>query len=338
LTADLFFSAFGLYVRANRPIPGLRAVTAPRTADVRVRLGLRPPLPAATLNGRSQTRYVSNQESGGEPNLIVWELDDGRHFLLRYGDGTEFVVNRPGTEVWATWPDPLTVEDTATYLLGPVFGFVLRLRGTTCLHASAVAVGGRAVALVGPPGAGKSTTAAAFARRGYPLLADDVAALEDLGTSFRVQPANPRIRLWAASVAALYGAPEALPLLTPNWEKRYLDVGEHGYPFQQGPLPLAAVYLLDYRRAESHTPRVEAVSPPEGLMALTANTYTNYLLDKAMRAREFDLLGRLIARVPLRRAIPHTDPDRLSRLCDVILEDVQALAPSPPALACPKQG
>jgi hypothetical protein len=64
-------------------------------------------------------------------------------------------------------------------------------------------------------------------------------------------------------------------------------------------------------------------------MALVANTYTNYLLDRDRRAAEFAALGRLLARVPVRRVVPHVDAARLPRLCDIILADCPA---RPPAL------
>ena len=41
-------------------------------------------------------------------------------------------------------------------------GFVMLLRGIVCLHASAIAIDDEAIALLGPAGSGKSTTAAAF--------------------------------------------------------------------------------------------------------------------------------------------------------------------------------
>ena len=210
-----------------------------------------------------------------------------------------------GTEVWATWPDSLTVDDTATYLLGPVMGFVLLLRGSVCLHASAIAVGNQAIALVGSSGAGKSTTAAAFAHLGYGVLSEDVVALAQQGQVFLVQPAYPRIRLWPESVTALYGAEDALPCLTPTWNKRYLDLTGDGCRFQQEPLPLAAIYILDERRDDVRAPLVEAVPASQGFIALVANTYATRLIDKTMRAREFKLLGQVMASVPLRRVTPH---------------------------------
>jgi len=41
--------------------------------------------------------------------------------------------------------DPLTAEDAVVYLLGPVLGFIMRLRGIVPLHASAVMIGSGAV-------------------------------------------------------------------------------------------------------------------------------------------------------------------------------------------------
>jgi hypothetical protein len=123
--------------------------------DVEVRVGAALPLLRERLPPLYLAHYISPfQEGNGEPALVVWSDGDGRFFRLRYADGTQFLVARTGNQVWATWPEPLTLDDTATYLLGPILGLVLRLRGTVCLHASAIALGGRAVVLVGAAGAG----------------------------------------------------------------------------------------------------------------------------------------------------------------------------------------
>ena len=64
-------------------------------------------------------------------------------------------MERHGREIWADWPEDYTLEDASTYLIGSVIAFALRLRGIVCLHASAIAVGGQAIALMGAPGAVK---------------------------------------------------------------------------------------------------------------------------------------------------------------------------------------
>jgi hypothetical protein len=244
---------------------------------------------------------------------------DGNYYRFNYADATEFLVDCAGTEVWADWSAPLTLEDTSTYLLGPVMGFVMLLRGIVCLHASAIAVDGKAIALLGPAGSGKSTTAAAFSERGYSILAEDVVTLDDRGEQFLVRPGYPCIRLWPASVKALYGSENHLPKLTPNWDKCYLDLTERA--FSAEPLPLAAIYHLRERRHDAVAPFVETLDRSEGLLSLIANTYATKLMDKQMRAREFKLLTRVLNNVPLRRVTPHADPARIPELCDTILSD-----------------
>lgn len=44
-------------------------------------------------------------------------------------------------------------------------------------------------------------------------------------------------------------------------------------------------------------------------------------MDKQMRAREFELLTRVMNNVPLRRITPHADPARIPELCEMILSD-----------------
>lgn len=320
-------SVYGLGVDVNVPIAGLAGLQVPRQVDVRMSLGSMPSFLAAVPRDAWQEYYASSDlDEHGEPSIRVRRSSSGDYFRIAYPDGTVIVVNAQGSRVWATWPESAGVEDTATYLLGPILGFVLRLRGITCLHASAVAIDGRAVALVGPSGSGKSTTAAAFAQLGCPVLTDDVLALVDEGVFFKVQPAYPRVRLWPNSVESLLGSVDALPRITPGWDKRFLDLNGPRYRFQHAPLPLAAIYFLSDRSADPLVPRIGAVGALQGLMALVANTYVTNLLDKPMRAKEFELLGRLVESVPLRRVTPSADFGRISELCDLITDDCLELA------------
>jgi hypothetical protein len=275
--------------------------------------------------------YASpNTEPQEKPVLTVNKLAGGAYFGFAYRDGARFAVERKGREVWADWPDDYAFEDAATYLMGPILGFVLRLHGVTPLHASAVAIDNHAVALVGSPGAGKSTTAGAFARLGYPVLADDIAALADRQQSFLVQPGYPRVNLWPDSTQVLFGSGDALPCVTPTWEKRFLALDREGYRFETRPSPLAAIYILGERGPSLADPIFEELAGWPALQALVGNTYVNYLLDRDMRQREFDVLSRLVKRVPIRRVRPAADSSRLFHLCEAIAADVQTLAASAP--------
>lgn len=311
-------SIYGLGVVANSAIPGVPLSTT-ASADLRISFGSLPAWLQEVSDTQIETSYIADYKSEcGEPALRVFRVLDGQYYRFRYADETEFVIDKAGTEVWAEWRAPLTLEDTSTYLLGPVMGFVMLLRGVVCLHASAVAIGGQAIALLGPAGSGKSTTAAAFAERGYSVLAEDVVTLDDRGDQFMVRPGYPCIRLWPAAVKALYGSETHLPKLTPNWDKCYLDLSDN---FQREPLRLAAIYLLGERRHDAVAPFVQALDRSEGLMSLVANTYATKLMDKQMRAREFELLTRVVSTVPVRRVTPHADPSLIHELCTRIMAD-----------------
>ena len=311
-------SVYGLGIIANSRIPGVPPSTI-ESEDIRISLGSLPAWLQRVSATQIETSYVADYKSEcGEPALRVFRVLDGKYYRFCYADQTEFVLDKAGTEVWAKWCEPLTLEDTATYLLGPVMGFVMLLRGVVCLHASAVVVGDEAIALIGPAGSGKSTTAAAFAKQGYNILAEDVVTLDDRGDHFLVRPGYPCIRLWPAAVKALYGSETHLPKLTPNWDKCYLDLREN---FRREPLRLGAIYHLGERRDDVAAPFVQTLDRADGLMSLVANTYATKLMDKQMRAREFELLTCVLNHVPLRRVTPHTDPARIPDLCSRILEE-----------------
>ena len=319
--------AYGLRVRSNRQIPGLSSSPAPDALGVDVDIHLGQPLDTLVDIASYQEHYVSALLTrAGQPIVVVYTQPETGSYLWVYDDGLRYVIDGSGNNVWAEWPGTATIEDSALNLLGPILGFILRLRGTTCLHASAIAVGGKAIALVGRPFAGKSTTAAALVGLGHALVSEDVVPIVDGGDRYSVVPGYPVIRLWPKSVTLLYGPDAALPLLTPSRDKRRLDLGAHGYAFQHETLPLAAIYCLERRSDDDRAPIVEPVSNQVALMSLVADTYTNYALNSEMRAREFDLLGRLLKTVPFRSVTPHTDAARLPRLCDAILEDFARLA------------
>ncbi|MGC1599173.1 MAG: hypothetical protein WA757_02895 [Candidatus Acidiferrales bacterium] len=61
------------------------------------------------------------------------------------------------------------------------------------------------------------------------------------------------------------------------------------------------------------------------LVTLVANTFATNLLDPAMRAHEFGVLGRLVPTVPIRQLSPHQDAKRLDQLCDLVCDDMQRL-------------
>ena len=329
------YAVFGLSLRCNLPIPNLTTVapedepaslesSSDRTVEIHLRAS--PHGDAANAPGPEELSYDSPyKDQAGNPALRIWKAAGSRYLRLAYFDGTQFWLDREGTEVWATWPENLQIEDTATYLLGPVLGILLRLRGVTCLHASAVAFGETAVAFVGSEGAGKSTTAAALARHGHAILSDDVVALAEHDGSFlcssRVSVFVPMARV--CGIALMVRA-DALPQFSANYEKRFLSLGKQELRFAERALPLAAIYILGDRRGDP-APLMEELAPQKAFLALVANTFATNTLDSGMRAKEFEMLARLAPDVSIRRLCAHHDASRLPELCALLDEEAQKL-------------
>lgn len=341
---ELFYKLYGFILRVNLRLPGLtpypsgsgqcgelRAPTLDPeiTCQSTIRVELHES--SANIAPRfSETAIYVSEYIGdfGIPILKIYDLGDGHPFQLCYDDGTEFLVTHDGCEIRGTWPPSMTFEDTVTYLVGPVMGFVLHLRGKLCLHASVVALQNHAIVLLGAAGAGKSTIAASFSRLGFPVLSDDVAVLDqkdtkqgDLGHEYVVQPGYQRICLTQEAAQSFYGARDALPTITPNWEKRALDLGHADAPFETRPLPLGAIYLLGERLATRSTIEIEPLSPRESLPELLAHTYVQYFLTPHQRGAEFPATARLAARVPVRRIHRPDGSGHMADTCHRLADD-----------------
>jgi hypothetical protein len=247
-------------------------------------------------------------------------------YWLKYDDGTNFFIHDGGSSVWVTWPSTSCLEDAATYLLGPVMAILAQLRGMTCLHGCAVAIDGHIIALLGPQGAGKSTSASAFALAGYPVAADDLILLNEFENGFAVEPTYPVLRLWPKSVELLFGDQEALPRLTPGWDKRALSLNAAAYRFQEEALPLRAVYFLGMRSESESAPFLSPISGAAALMKLVSNSWGHYVDKPEILARQLQLFGRLSRQVPIRDLTPHTDSRRLPAMCQMLVNDVHAIA------------
>ena len=324
------YRAYGLTISCDAPVSALRPEpTHLERYDIVVSLGTRTDWVrgAMLLPSRLEHPRPGEVERDNSPFTLT-SYGARQFFELAYGNEALFFVDGAAERLWGTCLPPLTSEDVATYLLGPVMGFVLRRRSVLALHASAVCIGGQAVVLCGESQAGKSTTAAALALRGIPVLCEDITPLIEEHGRFQVEPGYPRVCLWPDAVEKLLGARDALPQLTPTWEKFFLPLDGGNAKFEEQRRVLGAVYLFAPRVAEADAPRIETMSAREALLELVQNTYMNWLLDRKQRAAEFDALSKLVTQVPIRRIVPHVDPGRIGALCGLIVADGERLSAS----------
>jgi hypothetical protein len=299
------YRLFGLHLVSDQPLGTLPIHRIPKGDDPDVRVLFSTPAETWARVQRDAETVREIRVGSGEPLQIRRTPNE---WLWSYPDDTHFLLAGDGREIRLKWPTHYVVEDALTYLLGPILGFTLRLRGVRALHASCVQLEGRAFCFVGARGAGKSTLAAALYSRGHGVLSEDVTALRDTTTAL---PGVPLIKLWE-DTAALHGE---LPLLTPNWSKHYLPV-EDGFVTEA--TRLGGVYLLGLGPA----PVVESVRPGEALAALLDNVYVSYALSDEMRAEDLDFFGDLVEQVPVRRLNRTASFDDLDALTQRIESDV----------------
>jgi len=139
----------------------------------------------------------------------VAELDGDVRWLQEWrSEGVlDFRVGRAGSELGAEWANLCVVRfdrsgqgrsfaaaqgvDSARarrLMSAQIRGLVRHLEGRLSLHASAVARGGAAVALLGPSTSGKSTLAAELCVQGSEMLADDASFVDLEGGGAWVVP------------------------------------------------------------------------------------------------------------------------------------------------------
>ena len=318
------YRAYGLTITSSVEIPALRSTGSSNfiNTDVHFEMGAPPPDWAArALRLPGKRLPTARPFTTGPDSFQLTQHGEAGFFQLAYGDGTRFLVDEKANRIWGQAGLGLTDGDAFVYLLGPVLGFALRRRGRAPLHASALAIGDHGVALAGMPGAGKSTTAAALALRGWPVLCEDVCALDEFGGEIHVLPGYPRICLWPESVNMLYASPDALPLIVAGWSKRYLSLDDGHCKFSTDNVPLKAIYFLAARSDEPAAPYLKPLTQQEAVPLLVQNTYMNYLLSKEQRAVEFDAITNLASRVICLQITPSSNPERLGEMTSLIESD-----------------
>ena len=269
------YTAFGLCIHSSLSLPELAATRA--APDVI--LGLdnidRTP-PARAIVGKGW--WATDQE------------------VCLYYDQLGAVLVRDGREMLVDAAPGLQEQALRGLILGAALAVLLHQRGLLVLHASAVDLGGTAVAFLGDAGWGKSTAAAALHARGCGVIADDVVALawQNQGSP-AVLPAFPRLKLWPKVVASLGQDPDVLPRVYPGEDKRVYRATD-GFP--QAPVPLGCIYVLDGGTCTE----IEPLGSRDAFVQLVRHSYAVHLLQATGTAsRHFRQCVQLADSVPVSR-------------------------------------
>lgn len=244
---------YGWRVRSEFALEGLPPWNGDdRPPDVEVVLGDLPDRPEAPLIDRPHWQAWA----GGVYRLTIagvarYEALCGRRVVIEPAAGAD-------------------ANDIGVFLLGTMVGVLCHQRGLFPLHASAVRLDGRALMIAGASGAGKSTLAAALVRRGHPLLADDVVAVDcRRQDDVRVLPGGPALKLSLDVMSELGIDPSGLVVNRPG-QPKYSVPARTG--FDPAPLAPRALYLL-LRVRESAPAGIERPGPAEAVARVDAMAY-----------------------------------------------------------------
>jgi hypothetical protein len=180
---------------------------------------------------------------------------------------------------------------------------LLHLRGTPCLHASAVQVGPAVVGFVGPSGSGKSTLAAALTTAGFPLVTDDVLPLRltSDGSQVVCGPGLTELRLYARAADRIGVGANLMAPGRGQTKGRWLPGADQ---VALEPLPLQALYLLrPYHCSSERTSGARlgrALRPTEAFVALVENSFWLHAGETRALASDMACFGPVACSIPIR--------------------------------------
>ena len=240
------YSAYSLTIFSELELPGFRQV----------------------FDGRAD---VSIKKTGGDGDF---HLDGEKVCFSRTADGLEFCFPFGATYV-VSEGNCITIrskKDTDPRLVvlalqGVVLAALLSQRGMMVLHASAIALHGRGIIVIGDKGQGKTTLALNLLASGGRLLSDDVTALSFAKGRIMVHPGPPLIKAWPDSLNYVGVDPQGCARLFDETEKRLFTVP--ALETSLGPVELNGLFFLQ----EAETVAAREMSGAEKMMYLGASVY-----------------------------------------------------------------
>jgi hypothetical protein len=251
--------------------------------------------------------------------FLFRRLPEGSDYL-RWSGLFEFVVAPDGTRVAARPLEGAREESFRTYLLGQVLSFALLRQGIEPLHATAVVTPAGAVGFLGDTASGKSTLAAAFLAAGCRLLTDDLLVTERRGESFVAFPGPMRLKLYPEVAARVLGRTDAGTPMNPDVEKRVLALPPEQRSPDGGPVPLAALFVLDDEVAFVPEVSVTRLAPRDAFVELTRWTFNDMLTPPERLRRQFTTAADLAETLPVYALAYLRDLEQLPEVREAVLE------------------
>lgn len=240
------YIAFGLHIESEVELPELSLDRSQKPVDLEIKVK---EIALPKLKNTAIYRRGVRAKSG----------ENAQKDLFLYWEG---VATYQASDGKVLYIDPQTADANviSLFTISEALGLILFQRGLFLLHASAVQVGEEAWCFMGRPGAGKSTTAAAFIKAGCRLLSDDLTAIDfDSNGQPFIIPAYPQLKIWHNTVAGLsYDQDELVPVSEGVNKFSYQPKSD----FSHQPLPLKQIYFIHHARNRAKLKPVPSVEVP----------------------------------------------------------------------------
>jgi len=302
------YGVFGFTIESTIAFPELEAADACDRVDWRIRMAREERAGSAGTSLGIDCVYGDVQ---------VRTYASGMTLRIAFDDTGVFEV-RPSDREVVWYPGPLPAEAAVRAdILGRVMALAAHADGHLTLHAGAVSVGGRAIALVGPKHAGKSTLALALVRKGARLLTDDTLVVRLQGGTAWAAPGVQRMRLWEDTARALgtlvsgSGDAKSMASLAPN-------------ELETAPMSLAACYVLasvDPNGGDGNGAPIqrERMSSVHAALACVRFSKLGRLGGGAVGMAVLDRAGSLTKAVPVFVAAVRPDLARLDEVAERVM-------------------
>jgi hypothetical protein len=280
------YELYGLRVHSELPLPALLSERALPPYDLRVRWGEGKTIPA----NPNSVRLLARQDIGDKPFYTL--IDTGGGYAFSLHQCCEFWISYDLRLVDAYLFPDVQPDIAGFYIISGVIAFILSLSGECVLHASAVEMGGRAVAFAAGAGMGKSTLAAIFCAMGAQFITDDLLRLKPDKGTFYCFPGTGRIRLRNGAAALAEEFPAKSPGKTSYGRVELKLHQNHSMP------PLHAI-VIPRTLPDCQVFRLERLPAARAVLYLMNYSKTQGLQQRGRIQRKLDFMAQLASSIPV---------------------------------------
>ncbi|MEM7134234.1 MAG: hypothetical protein AAF702_48640 [Chloroflexota bacterium] len=238
------YRAYGLTITSHIELPELTPSTGAPDLHIKIES-----VPHSPLAQQAPDGFI--QAAAGQTLLLLGEYV-GANLLVRNGN-----------EILVEMTQPEKVEEIRLAILGFGLTALLFQRGYLVLHGNAIQTVGGAIAVCGQQRAGKSTLTTALYKRGFNIIADDLAAVDLWSAVPVVMPGFPRLKLWKDTLEYFDEPIDSLQPIQPSVEKYNFPLNGS---FHCRPEPLNALYIL--KKSDTDRPRIRHLTGIEKFWAI----------------------------------------------------------------------